>query len=263
MKEIIIKDMQQLVAQLNEYPLNFIFRGHTDSEWHLESTLERLLKLKWSSVNAKEAEDFSLLEFKSKFHLYDSTNKTPTTKLEWLSIMQHYGVPTRLLDFTESPYIALYFAIEGFIRTSESNFALYAVDYRELIKTSIKYIKTKDSGFKYEYRAALQSQDEIFEDVLNRFAHDILWITNPTQVNLRLDRQSGCFMVSGNIGKRIEDVLRDQIYKNVEIHKIIIPNLFYENIYTLLKKANITGKALYGDLAGLAKSINLALKAYH
>jgi hypothetical protein len=263
MKEIRIETMKELISLLNNYPTHFIFRGHTNSRWYLESTLERLLRNKWSNEAAKKAEQFSLDEFKSKFHLYDSSNKTPSTKLEWLSLMQHYGVPTRLLDFTESPYIALYFAIESFDPKSNNDLSIYAIDYRSLIKASLEFIKNKDSQFSYDYNEVLRKQDEVFESVLDRFSYDILWVTSPTEVNLRLDRQAGCFLISGNIGKRIEEIMSDETYQNVEIEKIIIPREFYTNIFTLLKKTNITGKALYGDLSGLAKFIHLTLKAYN
>ena len=262
MKEHNIKSMDELIRRLNEFPNHFIFRGHSNKEWKLESTLERALSNKWTPDTAIRAEDYTINLFKSKFHLYDSTNKTPSSKLQWISLMQHYGVPTRLLDFTESPFIALYFTIESCRAIPKSDFAIYAIDYQNLLKKSINYVKQKDKEFKYDYLEALSKQDNIFEEIIDRFSYDILWVTEPKEGNLRLDRQAGCFLTSGNLGKKIEDIILLDIYKDVDIQKIIIPKEFYTNIYTLLKKTNITSKALFGDLSGLAKGIQMDLSAY-
>jgi hypothetical protein len=53
-----------------------------------------------------------LEQFKSNAHLYLTTLPRTFKNLEWLSLMQHYGTPTRMLDFTFSPYVAAYFAFE-------------------------------------------------------------------------------------------------------------------------------------------------------
>jgi hypothetical protein len=263
MKEQNIKSPDELIRILNEFPNHFIFRGHSSKEWKLETTLERVLRDKWTPENVIRAEDHAIDLFKSKFHLYDSTNTTPGTKLQWISLMQHYGAPTRLLDFSESPYIALYFTIESLEVSSKNDFAIYAIDYRNLIKESINYIKLKDKDFRYEYLDIPSKQDEIFENIIERFSYDLLWVTEPKEGNGRLDRQAGCFLTSMNLGKKIEDIILLDIYKNVDIQKIIIPNKFYTNIYALLKKTNVTSKALFGDLTGLAKSIQMELSAYH
>lgn len=98
-----IEDMDQLIRELNELPNNYIYRGQADAGWGIQSSLERVIGSGWSKETAKRFEDFSLSQFQSKCHLYDRENVEPSSKLAWLSVMQHYGVPTRLVDFSESP----------------------------------------------------------------------------------------------------------------------------------------------------------------
>lgn len=147
MKEIEISSVEKLIEQLNVLPNNFFYRGHANADWNLQSSLERLIGDKWSVEEALKFEDFSLAQFRSKFHLYDHENVKPDSKLAWLSIMQHYGVPTRLLDFTESPYVALYFALEAYSPQSKSDFAIFALDCSAIMGASIGYIKSKDGAF--------------------------------------------------------------------------------------------------------------------
>ena len=193
-----IKSIEELVKNINNIPSYFVFRGHTRKSWTLESSIKRIFAAEKNEEKIRKAETFSLNQFQSKFHLYDTTNKTPSTKLEWLSLMQHYGVPTRLLDFTESPYVALYFAIETYDPKQNEDFAVYAVDYRNILLKSIEEIRRVDNAFPYSYEDAQIKQDDIYESVIDRFSYDILWVTEPKEVNLRLDRQAGCFLLSGN-----------------------------------------------------------------
>ena len=138
LKRVDIKDITQLMQVLNSYGTSVFFRGHADANWKLESSLERVLGKSWSAEKARRYEDYSIRTFKSKFHLYDRENITPTTKLEWMSLMQHYGVPTRLLDFTESPYVALYFALEAYDYNTANDLSVIAVDWVELNASSPK-----------------------------------------------------------------------------------------------------------------------------
>lgn len=261
-KEEHINTIDHLIRRLNELPNNFVYRGHSDSTWDLDSTLERVLGSKWSAENARKFEDRSLSTFMSKYHIYNGAEHTPTSKLCWLSVMQHYGTPTRLIDFSESPYIALYFALETYSPLSNKDISLFALDYTSIMEQSIKYIMTKDSGFK-ETRSSISSNpDRIFEQVVDRFSYDILWITEPLELNARIDRQSGTFLLSGNREKTINSIINSKIYENCPMYKITIDKSLYTNCYALLRKMSINSKSIYGDLSGLARSIRMELQTY-
>lgn len=262
MIEIEINSTEELIEQLNSLPNNFFYRGHANAEWSLQSSLERIIGTKWSAEEAKKFEEFSLVQFKPKFHLYDHENVIPDSKLAWLSIMQHYGVPTRLLDFTESPYVALYFALEAYNPHSANDFAIFALDYTEIMNRSLNHIRSKDAEFKETASTIYEKQDEIFENIVDLFPYDIVWIAEPKQLNARLDRQAGSFLLSGNRGLRIQEVLDSKPYTNVPMYKYRVHNSLYTGIFALLRKMNITSKSLYGDLDGLARSIRMQMQVY-
>jgi hypothetical protein len=262
MRQINITSVRDLVEQVNSLPNNFLYRGQANAEWGLQSSLERTIGAGWSSERAQMFEEFSLKQFCSKFHLYDRENVQPTSKLAWLSLMQHYGVPTRLLDFTESPYIALYFALESYNPQTKSDLAMYAVDYSAILESSIAHIRSKDSGF-IETRATLfEKQDQVFDEIVDRFSYDIAWIAEPRVLNARLDRQAGSFILSGNRGVKIESILRSPLYEACHLLKFTIPHALYEGLFALLRKMNVTSKSLYGNLDGLAQSIRMQMTVY-
>ncbi len=262
MKEINITSTEELIKNINELPNHYLYRGQADAQWKLESSLERIIGEKWSDKEAQKFEEYSLKQFKSKFHLYDRENIQPESKLAWLSLMQHYGVPTRLLDFSESPYVALYFALEAYNPQSKKPLSLYAINYKSVLDKSISHIQTKDSEFKETKDSIHDKQDEIFEKIVDRFSYDIAWITEPKLLNTRLDRQAGSFLLSGNRGIRIENILSLDLYSDTEFYKYIIPTELYEGIFAFLRKMNITSKSLYGDLDGLARGIKMEMQVY-
>ena len=87
----------------NSKSKKWIFRGHKSGE-SLKSSLERaIIYFPKDLKNNGEAEKRILREFKRRYHQYSSDIPKDGDDLEWFSIMQHYGAPTRLLDFTYSP----------------------------------------------------------------------------------------------------------------------------------------------------------------
>jgi hypothetical protein len=92
------------------------FRGQSNADWDLSPSLERALQAKRELQKVsiiEEAEESDLLtQFKRRASHYLSDTPAEDDDLEWLALMQHHGAPTRLLDWTRSPYVGLFFAIE-------------------------------------------------------------------------------------------------------------------------------------------------------
>ena len=78
------------------------FRGHASSTFKLLPSLAR---------DPKALEREALLAKRFKQNAFPFRQTRPQDEWEWLFLMQHFGVPTRLLDWTESPLVALYFSV--------------------------------------------------------------------------------------------------------------------------------------------------------
>ncbi len=89
--------------------LAFIYRGVTKEEFKLIPSIGRInLGVPNGSGNIDTLESTMLRELKSRSLNYLSY--VPANDWEWLVVAQHFGLPTRLLDWTSNPLVALYFA---------------------------------------------------------------------------------------------------------------------------------------------------------
>jgi predicted enzyme related to lactoylglutathione lyase len=95
---------------------HFFYRGQVNKVWGLAPSLFRELgEKKGDFQRCFEIEKDAKKEFESQAYMYLDPSVLPNSHewLEWWALMQHYGAPTRLLDWTASPYVAAYFAIES------------------------------------------------------------------------------------------------------------------------------------------------------
>jgi hypothetical protein len=105
----------------------WVFRGVKNSRYDLKPAIEREAESNGMGWPALEVLISS--EFKSRARMHLSPSSIPEDELTWLAHMQHYSVPTRLLDFTYSPFVALYFAIrDGTEAEARTHVRLWAID---------------------------------------------------------------------------------------------------------------------------------------
>jgi hypothetical protein len=92
------------------------FRGQREALWTLQTSLEFMVRVSHKSGHYhlnRQVEGHELfLRFQQQASEYIPNLPADDDLASWLALMQHYGVPTRLLDWAESPNVALYFAIE-------------------------------------------------------------------------------------------------------------------------------------------------------
>lgn len=91
----------------------WMFRGQQNHTWLLSHSFERVCyRLNVPVWKRQQIEHNMTREFRRRIHHYTTAVPLQDAVCEYLAIMQHHGAPTRLLDFTYSPYVAAYFAFE-------------------------------------------------------------------------------------------------------------------------------------------------------
>jgi hypothetical protein len=232
------------------------FRGQSSSEWGLTSCIERLPAV----VDPYRAEDIMQREFKAKAHLYSSGKPCDQgSDIEWLSLMQHRGLPTRLLDFTFAPYVAAYFALkEG---SPNSRFAaIWAVELNQLASAAdavyqqLPGVKASSGllripRIRYSELALHPNLEQA--GVLRRKGFVVRVL--PNVENIRLSCQQGLFLLSaGNFRESLESMMCGKA-RSQWLRLIYIDRQSRHDILRRLLQMNIHELSLFPDLDGLAR----------
>lgn len=103
-----IKTIEDYTSKLYDFPETYYYRGQASTEFKLIPSIGRLLKDGAETRVLLQYEREIFEDFKRKYSMF--TDVHPKNDMEFLFLAQHYGLPTRLLDWTYNPLIALYFA---------------------------------------------------------------------------------------------------------------------------------------------------------
>jgi hypothetical protein len=242
--------------------VRWIFRGVRDAKYSLESALERELnkREKLEEVDIITAEIYLLAQFKRAANHFLEASMVPQNEdiIEWLALMQHYGTPTRLIDFTRSPYIACFFALEEDNDNSEC--AIWAINENWFKKKSLSRIKDENVTSKEDLNSAYLANKGNFNNILYNISTSAILPVVPLKANQRLLVQQGLFLCSsaarkGSFVNNMLSYRNDESDMQENVYKIIIDNNLRSTVLYELNFMNINRSSLFPGLEGFATSL--------
>lgn len=258
MKITHIHNINDLATEFINMQGPWVYRGQRDSTWELEPSIARILPDGFSNVIAHRLEKTLKGQFEASAIHFASSVDLPSTPFGWLSLMQHHSAPTRLLDFTESPFMALFFAMDGVVPSKAGSSSIIAVNYRELNKRSLEITRERIMDFSLSYEEFMLSQDKHFTDFIYKNTHETLWIMDPLVKNQRMLHQKGTFLVKGSIATPTKNII-DQNYSDIPMRKIVLSHELLTDAFDILGKCGISYQTIYPGLDGLGKDMSLTL----
>ncbi len=228
----------------------WIFRGHYKAEWPLQPSLERILSRQPVDL---AIENRIIAEFKRHAHQYLAATEIPQDLFEWLALMQHHGSPTRLLDWSRSPYISAFIAFENPPQKEEGDVAIWAIDSQWLQECSVQRLSE-------EWPMPIVMEDLRTDKELERLMRcdvRVVLPMEPERMNERLTIQQGLFLFPSGDQISFESVLADYEKDGSREHVRKIILLRGQGLPCLidLLRMNINAASLFPGLDGFARSL--------
>ncbi len=250
---------------INTKPLShpdYIYRGQSE-DWELKPRLYRINNDSNETIDSQQLENFYRA---SRGRI--SIGKSEATDInEWWAIGQHNGLVTPLLDWTESPYVALYFAFIEEKKDSSEFRTISAISEYHILYNSIKiksdYEVAKAIRNNKESHSQAKGLLEKLQDLIKYAPPKVIEIVRPiSNNNPRLISQRGLFTLIPK-GYSIESWIEEHFKndnENIILLKIKIPNKDREDCLRSLNRMNINHLSLFPDLYGASKFCNMRLQ---
>lgn len=178
-------------------PFGFIWRGHSNADWPLHSSLYRDLsghRTGTPDEAAVAAAEGERLDMARQRWMLDRHASGPLSSLELLAALQHMGAHTRMLDFTHNALVALWFAA---LSHDDADARVFGVDVmntgegrrRESRQVPVAWARSPDPPWAGGWPPRYQQQ---------------AWYWTPYPIEARMSRQQGCFLLGRTPGTSAE-----------------------------------------------------------
>jgi hypothetical protein len=285
--------IDDIVKRLPDQRHRFLYRGQANNNknWRLESTLLRELKNGKDDLRRSfEIEQDARKEFESQAHLHMDPSFLPDQNdwLGWWALMQHYGAPTRLLDWTTSPYVAAYFAVNSSEKTDGMIWVIndWALGDRMQEQYPDDWSRWDESLTRptNNWAKVAKSFNRNWERFFDGNSAPQMFFFQPERKSPRVVAQQGWLSTSLNLFADYETTIATlyekhrndpknhenfdsetrECWKNWN-SKIVIPKELKPEFLRRLQIMNITANALFPGIDGLGKSVKefIQVEALH
>jgi len=230
-----------------------VYRGQANVDWDLKSSLARAPDFEDNSRISRAKTAFDI--FNAERHGYH--NLSSQNKWDVLALAQHYGMPTRLLDWSLSPLAALFFAIDGvkyefknmfdcsdLVRSGAECIPALGNEFGSAVADAVVFVVTGDDPAIWVDSESLP--EDVF-DVVDKAQQSGYCFYTPNYLNSRLRTQSGVFSVGCTV---------QHLFPKEVAHKIVIKREFIATVVTDLIQAGVGAKTMFGDLEGLCRDLH-------
>ncbi|UYO43424.1 FRG domain-containing protein [Rhodopseudomonas palustris] len=257
MKTVSVRDWNELSdtlfsdtwdPRIKRFRSTFAYRGLNVSNYRLDNGLSRLGR------PYPNLEKNLIKQFKKYAHEHVA-KRFAESEWHWISIAQHHGLPTRLLDWTYSPYIALHFATSSVSEFNEDA-AVWKVNYaqaHELLQNEHRKVLQEYGSSIFSVDALAGSIKNLEElDAKHASNYDIAVFFEPPTLDDRIVNQFAYFSALSDPYLSMDDwFLMPHVLGKIDAIKIIIPARIKWEIRDKLDQSNINERVLMPGLDGL------------